>query len=62
MWLPEISAKPEEPVDYAKCPFSSSLLPPQRDQPGFTHPARKGDPRSEIAATIQCLMSAYASF
>jgi hypothetical protein len=61
-WLPEISAKPEEPVDYAKRPFTSTLLPSQRDQPGFTRPAHKSDPRSEIAATIQCLMSAYARF
>jgi len=46
MWLPEISAKAEEPVDYAKYPLSSTLPFPQ----------------SKIAATIQCLMSAYARF
>ena len=50
------------PVDCAKCPFTSTQLPPRRDQSGFARPARKGDPRSEIAATIQCLMSAYARF
>jgi hypothetical protein len=44
MWLPEISAKPEEPVDFAKLPASSTIPFPQ----------------SEIAATMHCLMSAYA--
>ena len=43
MWLPEISVKPEEPVDYVKCPFTSTLP----------------FPRSEIAATIHCMIIAY---
>ena len=42
----EISALPEEPVDFAKCPFASTIQ----------------FPRSEIAATIQWLMSAYARY
>jgi len=62
MWLLEISAKAEEPVGFAKCSYYSTILPPRWDQPVFNRPARKSDPRSEIAATIQCLMSAYARF
>ena len=56
--IPQCKAWGKEPVDYAKCLFTSTLLPPQRDQPGFTRPARKSDPRSEIAAAIQCYMCA----
>jgi len=48
-----------EPVDYAKYPIRSMLLPPWRDQTVFNRPARKSDPRSEIAATIHCLIIAY---
>ena len=48
----------EEPVDNAKYAYASLLLPPLRDQPIFNRLARKNDPRSEIAATLHCLVSA----
>ena len=46
MWPTEISAKPEEPVDCAKYLYGSTIQFPQ----------------SEIAATIQCFVCAYARF
>ena len=44
--IPQCIAWGKEPVDFAKCPISSTLQ----------------FPRSEIAATMQCLMCAYARF
>jgi len=38
MWLPEISAKAEEPVDFAKCPIRSV-----RNRRRVRDPANNGD-------------------